>query len=96
VLLDAPTAGLDLGAREDLVSRLAGLAADPSTPATVLVTHHVEEIPAGFTHGLVLDRGRVAAAGRLDDVLSAGLLSDVFGLPLALDRRHGRYAARAR
>jgi iron complex transport system ATP-binding protein len=96
VLLDEPTAGLDLGAREDLVSRLAGLAADPSTPATVLVTHHVEEIPAGFTHALVLDRGRVAAAGRLDDVLSAGLLSDVFGLPLALDRRHGRYAARAR
>jgi iron complex transport system ATP-binding protein len=96
VLLDEPTAGLDLGAREDLVSRLAGLAADPTTPATVLVTHHVEEIPAGFTHGLVLDRGRVAAAGRLDEVLSAGLLSDVFGLPLALDRRHGRYAARAR
>jgi iron complex transport system ATP-binding protein len=96
VLLDEPTAGLDLGAREDLVSRLAGLAADPTTPATVLVTHHVEEIPAGFTHGLVLDRGRVVAAGRLDEVLSAGLLSDVFGLPLALDRRRGRYAARAR
>lgn len=53
-------------------------------------------IPAGFTNGLLLDRGRVAAAGRLDDVLGPGLLSEVFGLPLALDRRHGRYAARAR
>jgi iron complex transport system ATP-binding protein len=96
VLLDEPTAGLDLGAREDLVGRLGGLAADPTTPATVLVTHHVEEIPAGFTHVLVLDRGRVAASGPLDDVLSADLLSRVFGLALALDRRQGRYAARAR
>jgi iron complex transport system ATP-binding protein len=96
VLLDEPTAGLDLGAREDLVGRLGGLAADPTTPATVLVTHHVEEIPAGFTHVLVLDRGRVAASGPLDDVLSAELLSRVFGLALALDRRQGRYAARAR
>jgi iron complex transport system ATP-binding protein len=96
VLLDEPTAGLDLGAREDLVGRLGRLAADPTTPATVLVTHHVEEIPAGFTHVLLLDRGRVAAAGPLDDVLSAEVLSAVFGLRLALDRRDGRYAARAR
>ena len=96
VLLDEPTAGLDLGAREDLVSRLGGLAADPTTPATVLVTHHVEEIPAGFTHVLLLDRGRVAAAGPLDEVLSAEVLSAVFGVVLTLDRRDGRYAARAR
>jgi iron complex transport system ATP-binding protein len=95
VLLDEPTAGLDLGAREDLVGRLGGLAADPTTPATVLVTHHVEEIPAGFTHLLLLDQGRVAAAGPLDEVLSADALSAVFGVALALDRRDGRYAARA-
>ena len=78
------------------MSRLGELAADPTTPATVLVTHHVEEIPAAYTHALLLDRARVAAAGRLDEVLSAELLSEVFGLPLALDRRRGRYAARAR
>ena len=95
VLLDEPTAGLDLGAREDLVGRLAGLAADRTTPPTVLVTHHVEEIPAGFTHALLLRDGRVVARGPIGDVLDAGPLSATFGLPLALDRRDGRYAARA-
>jgi iron complex transport system ATP-binding protein len=95
VLLDEPTAGLDLGAREDLVTRLAGLAADPTTPPTVLVTHHVEEIPAGFTHALLLREGRIVAQGRLASVLTAEALSRTFGVPLALDRRDGRYAARA-
>ena len=96
VLLDEPTAGLDLGAREDLVTRLAALAGDPSTPPTVLVTHHVEEIPAGFTHALLLRDGGVVAQGPLGSVLTAEALSDTFGLALALDRRDGRYAARAR
>jgi iron complex transport system ATP-binding protein len=95
VLLDEPTAGLDLGAREDLVSRLAHLADDHATPPTVLVTHHVEEIPPGFTHALLLRGGRLLAAGPLDDVLTAQALSELFDLPLALDRRGGRYAARA-
>jgi iron complex transport system ATP-binding protein len=95
VLLDEPTAGLDLGAREDLIARLAHLADDPTTPPTVLVTHHVEEIPPGFTHALLLQAGRVQAAGPLDEVLTAEALSTLFGLPLVLDRSGGRFAARA-
>jgi iron complex transport system ATP-binding protein len=95
VLLDEPTAGLDLGAREDLVQRLAHLADDAVTPPTVLVTHHVEEIPPGFTHALLLRDGRVVAAGPIDRVLDAAALSATFGLALQLDRRDGRFAARA-
>jgi iron complex transport system ATP-binding protein len=96
VLLDEPTAGLDLGAREDLVARLAHLADDDATPPTVLVTHHVEEIPPGFTHALLLRDGRTVAAGGIGDVLTAEALSETFGLPLRLDVQDGRYAARAR
>jgi iron complex transport system ATP-binding protein len=95
VLLDEPTAGLDLGAREEVVTRLAALARDPSTPPTVLVTHHVEEIPVGFTHALLVGDGKVAAAGPIEEVLTAAALSDLFGLTLRLDHRGGRYAARA-
>jgi iron complex transport system ATP-binding protein len=95
VLLDEPAAGLDLAGREQLVARLAGLAADADAPALVLVTHHVEEIPPGFTHGLLLREGRVVAAGLLRDVLTADLLSVTFGLPLVLDRQGDRYAARS-
>ncbi|HXV92373.1 MAG TPA: ABC transporter ATP-binding protein [Pseudonocardia sp.] len=93
LLLDEPAAGLDLGGREDLVARLAALAADPDAPASVLVTHHVEEIPPGYTHGLLLREGRVVAAGLLDDVLTDENLSVTFGLPLAVQRRRGRYTA---
>ncbi|HKY66233.1 MAG TPA: ATP-binding cassette domain-containing protein, partial [Acidimicrobiales bacterium] len=95
VLLDEPTAGLDLGAREDLVARLASLAGDPATPPTVLVTHHVEEIPAGFTHALLLREGRVHSAGPIGEVLTGPALSDLFGLPLVLDAADGRFTARA-
>jgi iron complex transport system ATP-binding protein len=95
VLLDEPTAGLDLGAREDLVRRLAHLADDAGTPPTVLVTHHVEEIPPGFTHALLIRGGRVLAAGPIDRTLDAEVLSATFGLALRLDRRDGRYSARA-
>ena len=91
VLLDEPMAGLDLGAREDLVERLAALAADTSTPPLVLVTHHVDEIPAGFTHALLLAGGRIHAAGPLDDVLTEDALSSTFGRPLRLERRHDRW-----
>lgn len=92
VLLDEPTAGLDLGAREELVGALDDM---PSGGAPlVLVTHHVEEIPASFTHLLALAGGRVLAAGDLGSTLTADLLGECFGLPLALERRHGRWAAR--
>ncbi|MFC5996630.1 ABC transporter ATP-binding protein [Pseudonocardia hispaniensis] len=93
LLLDEPAAGLDLGGREDLVGRLAALAADADAPASVLVTHHVEEIPPGYTHGLLLRAGRVIAAGLLDDVLTDENLSATFDLPLAVQRRRGRYTA---
>jgi iron complex transport system ATP-binding protein len=94
LLLDEPAAGLDLGAREDLVRRLADLAADEDAPATVLVTHHVEEIPPGFTHVLLLRGGATVAAGPLASTLTAAALSETFGLPLHLDARGGRHAAR--
>ncbi len=93
LLLDEPASGLDLGGREDLLGRLTALAADADAPASVLVTHHVEEIPVGYSHGLLLREGRVVAAGLLDDVLTAENLSATFGLPLALQRRRGRYVA---
>jgi iron complex transport system ATP-binding protein len=96
LLLDEPAAGLDLGGREDLVRRLGEIAADEDAPTTVLVTHHVEEIPVGFTHGLLLRAGSVVAAGPLEQVLTAELLGATFGLPLVVERRDGRWAARAR
>jgi iron complex transport system ATP-binding protein len=95
LLLDEPAAGLDLGGREDLVRRLGELALDPDAPAMVLVTHHVEEIPPGFTHALLVRDGTVVAAGLLGDTITAENLSKTFGLPLALTYTDGRYAARA-
>ncbi|GAB3073149.1 ABC transporter ATP-binding protein [Micromonospora schwarzwaldensis] len=95
LLLDEPAAGLDLGGREDLVARLAELAYDPDAPAMVLVTHHVEEIPPGFTHALLLREGGVVAQGLLADVLTADNLSKTFGLPLVVARTGDRWTARA-
>jgi len=94
LLLDEPAAGLDLGGREDLVARLADLAADPDSPALVLVTHHVEEIPPGFSHCLILAEGKVLAAGLLADTLTAENLSAAFGQSIAVDSIDGRYFAR--
>jgi iron complex transport system ATP-binding protein len=95
MLLDEPAAGLDLGGREDLVRRLGDLALDPFAPAMVLVTHHVEEIPRGFTHVLLLRSGRVVDRGPLATTLTAESLRETFGLSLELQRVGDRWAARA-
>ena len=94
LLLDEPAAGLDLGGREELVARLADLAADPDSPALVLLTHHVEELATGFSHCLILSEGEVVAAGLLRDALTSENLSKAFGQSIALDDIDGRYFAR--
>ena len=95
MLLDEPAAGLDLGGREDLVRRLGSLAEDLEAPALVLVTHHVEEIPRGFTHVLMLRGGRVVADGPLETTLTSAALSETFGLALEVAQSSGRWSARA-
>lgn len=96
LLLDEPGAGLDLAGREGLVKRLSELAADPMAPCTVLVTHHLEEIPPGFTHALLLRDGGVVAQGPITEVLTEEHLSATFGLPLSITSSAGRYSATAR
>jgi iron complex transport system ATP-binding protein len=95
MLLDEPAAGLDLGGREDLVTRLGALAADVEAPALVLVTHHVEEIPPFFTDVLLMREGRVIAAGPVETMLTEANLSQTFGLPLVLEHHGQRWSARA-
>ncbi|MFD6857797.1 ABC transporter ATP-binding protein [Rhodococcus sp. NPDC060086] len=94
LLLDEPAAGLDLGGREELVARLATLAADPDAPATVLITHHVEEIPPGFTHAMLLKEGGVVAQGLIEDVITAENLSAAFSQSITLDKVDDRFFAR--
>jgi len=91
LVLDEPTAGLDLTGREQLIQTLARLAEDRDAPSLIVVTHHVDEIPPGFTHALLLASGRIAAAGPIEQVLTGGRLSDCFGLELEVERRHGRW-----
>jgi iron complex transport system ATP-binding protein len=93
ILLDEPSAGLDLGGREGLVQSLADLATDTSAPPTVFVTHHVEEIPPGFTSLLLLREGRIESSGPLADTLTSESLSDLFGVKLRLRHADGRYSA---
>ncbi len=95
LLLDEPAAGMDLGGREDLIQRLRRLAADPDAPATVLVTHHVEELPPGITHVLLLRDGAIVASGLARSVLTDENLTATFGLPIHVWRRSGRWFARA-
>jgi len=95
LLLDEPAAGLDLAGREALVDTLSDLCEDDYAPATVLVTHHVEEIPRGITHALLLKQARVVAAGPIETTLTGPLLSATFDLELAVGHADGRWTARA-
>jgi len=95
LLLDEPAAGLDIAGRERLVSVMSGLCRDALSPAVVLVTHHLEEIPSGITHVLMLKAGRIVAAGPIDDTLTSPLLSETFDFPLEVTRTNGRWTARA-
>jgi iron complex transport system ATP-binding protein len=95
LLLDEPAAGLDLAGRESLVSSLGELAQDQYAPATVLVTHHVEEIPPGITHALLLKEGSIVAAGPLQETLTAENLTKTFDIELTLAETDGRWTARA-
>ncbi|MBL3700279.1 ABC transporter ATP-binding protein [Leucobacter luti] len=96
LLLDEPSASLDLGARERLLQMLSGFAASPASPAMVMVTHHVEEVPPGFTHVLMIRDGAIQAAGPIRDTLTAANLEATFGMPFELTETGGRYAAVAR
>ncbi|GAA3599708.1 ABC transporter ATP-binding protein [Agrococcus terreus] len=95
MLLDEPAGSLDLGARESLLESLEDYASSSLAPAIVMVTHHVEEIPPGFTHGLLLSAGRVVAAGPLAEVLTDERLTETFGAPLRVRQEDGRWTARA-
>jgi iron complex transport system ATP-binding protein len=95
LLMDEPAAGLDLGARERLVQQLATLADDPSVPALVLVTHHVEEIPPGISHAALLRGGRMVAAGPVNEVLTDAAVSSAFGIDVLVRRSEDRWSARA-
>jgi len=96
LLLDEPAASLDLGAREELLQLLGAYASSPSSPAMVMVTHHVEEIPPGFTHALLLSKGRVTASGPIVEVITADHLGETFGLELVVaTSENGRYSARS-
>lgn len=95
LLLDEPAAGLDLGGREDLLQRFANFAADPAAPATILVTHHIEEIPVGTTHALLLKDGAIAVSGPISQVITSEHVSAVFGTNIVVTPEGGRYFARA-
>jgi iron complex transport system ATP-binding protein len=95
LLLDEPAAGLDVGGREDLLSRLTNFSSDPSAPATILVTHHIEEIPVGTTHALILKSGKVAVSGPIEQVITSEHISAIFEIPITVSNESGRYFARA-
>jgi len=95
LLLDEPASGLDLGGREDLLSRFSAFASDFTAPATVIVTHHIEEIPEGTTHALLLKDSQIAVSGPVEDVITTEHISAVFGIPITVSRDGGRFFARS-
>ncbi len=95
LILDEPTAGLDIRGREELLALLEQLRDDPAAPALVMVTHHAEELPRGTSNVLLLDNGKMAAAGRPEDVLTSDVLSRVYGCGVVVDRHDGRFYLRA-
>lgn len=92
--LDEPAASLDLGSREELIRLLGDYASSPQSPVIVMVTHHVEEIPPGFTHALVIREGRVISAGPIDSTLTSPVMSEAFGIPITVTRLGERFTAR--
>lgn len=95
ILLDEPAAGLDLGGREDLLRRFAKFSQDPAAPVSIIITHHIEEIPEGTTHALLLKDGLIAVSGPIDQVITSEHVSAVFGLPLQVSKKGGRFYAMA-
>ncbi len=95
LLLDEPAAGLDLGGREDLLQRFSFFASDPNSPASILVTHHIEEIPSGTTHALILKNGVAAVSGPIADVITSEHMSNIFELPMEVRFDGYRFSARA-
>jgi len=95
LLLDEPVASLDLAAREQTIQIIGAYASAPSAPAMVMVTHHLEEIPKGFTHALILKGGKVFAAGEIEKTITSENISEAFNLPITVDFLDGRYRARA-
>lgn len=96
LLLDEPVASLDMAAREHTISVLGNYAVSPSSPAILMVTHHIEEIPSGFTHALILTNGQVHAAGEIDSTLTTEKVSAAFGFGLEVSKEGGRFRVRAR
>ncbi|MEH0146772.1 ABC transporter ATP-binding protein [Corynebacterium sp. Q4381] len=94
LILDEPAAGMDLGGREDLITYLGELALDPDAPAIVMITHHLEEIPYGFTHAMLLDEGEVVAQGLIEDVLTSENVTKAYHQPIEVTYDDGRYFAR--
>jgi iron complex transport system ATP-binding protein len=96
LLLDEPVASLDMAAREHTISVLGNYASAPTAPAIIMVTHHIEEIPAGFTHALILSRGQVYSAGEIDSTLTTEKISGAFGFGLEVSKEGGRFRVKAR
>ena len=96
LLLDEPASSLDLGGREDLLRRIESLSKDPLAPAIVIVTHHIEEIPVGTTHALLLREGAVVAQGEVASVITDQNLTQAYGLAITVQTEGGRFFARAR